>query len=177
MGNTQKKEEPVKFEPDRGWSSYHENGKKQKLTEAKRNFEHKRNQTYKHGNRRKIKEEDERRAADIPERIEIYFKTKFPHDWKKDATLYTNAVDRLQRKKAALVSDKRDVAMVQDIQTRLVRKYQLELDSMEQWVESEHFVQELVELMRKESDNEYFYRLLMELRGVYKQYRVPPTKN
>ncbi len=104
--NTQKKEEPVKFEPDRGWSSYHENGKKQKLTEAKRNFEHKRNQTYKHGNRRKIKEEDERRAADIPERIEIYFKTKFPHDWKKDATLYTNAVDRLQRKKAALVSEK-----------------------------------------------------------------------
>ena len=175
MGNAQNKEEPVKCEPDRGWSSYHENGEKKKLSEAKRNFEHKRNQKYKKGNRRKIKEEDERRSADIPERIELYFKTKFPHDWKKDATEYTNAVDRLQKKKEALVSDKRDVAMVQDIQTRLVRKYETELDSMEQWVGTEHFVPELVELMRKESDNEYFYRLLMELRGVYKQYRVAST--
>jgi hypothetical protein len=175
MGNTQQKEEPVKFEPDRGWSSYHENGEKKKLSEAKRNFEHKRNHKYKNGNRRKIKEEDERRSADIPERIEIYFKTKFPHDWKKDATEYANAVDRLQRKKEALVSDKRDVAMVQDIQTRLVSKYEIELYSMEEWVESEHVVQELVELMRKESDNESFYRLLMELRGVFKQYMVQST--
>lgn len=170
MGNSQQKEEPVKFEPDRGRSSYHENGEKKKLTEANRKFEHERNQKYKNSNRRKIKEEDERRSADIPKRIEIYFKTKFPQDWKKDANQYTTAVETRQRRKEALVSDKRDVAMVQAIKTRLVRKYELELDSMGEWVGVDHFVQELVELMRKESDNEYFYRLLMELRGVYKQY-------
>lgn len=173
MGNSQKKKEPVKFEPDRGWSSYHENGEKIKLTEAKRKFEHKRNQNYKNGNRRKIKEENKRRSADIPERIQIYFETKFPRDWKTDADAYTNAVETMQRRKEALVSDKQDVAMAQDIKTRLVRKYELELDSMEEWVGVDYFVQELVELMRKESDDEYFYRLLMELRGVYKQYIKP----
>ena len=173
MGNSQKKKEPVKFEPDRGWSSYHENGEKKKLSEAKRKFEHKRNQQYKNGNRRIIKEEDERRSANIPERIAIYFERKFPHDWKKDATEYTIAVETLQRRKEALVSDRRDIAMVQDIKTRLIRKYEIELDSMEEWVGAEHFVQELVELMREESDKEYFYRLLMELRGVYKQYVKP----
>tara|TARA_B110000091_G_scaffold175423_1_gene189858 strand:- start:48 stop:608 length:561 start_codon:yes stop_codon:yes gene_type:complete len=173
MGNSQKKKEPVKFEPDRGWSSYHENGEKKKLSEAKRKFEHKRNQQYKNGNRRIIKEEDERRSANIPERIAIYFERKFPHDWKKDANEYTIAVETLQRRKEALVSDRQDIAMVQDIKTRLIRKYEIELDSMEEWVGAEHFVQELVELMREESDKEYFYRLLMELRGVYKQYVKP----